>query len=502
MSAFDGLVSAALIGTDRRAPEAPEVGGALGEALAGQPWSASPAAAVLVAAALAAIHRRAGALPTTVGADALPSAAPAEAAAVCPPGAATLLRRLLADADGRAALPEWLERVHARGERAPFALLPDLLDIGNDDRELQANLLPAIGSRGLWLAAQHPEWWTWAVPQLAARDPAASATASEDPWLVGSLELRVAELARLRATEPETARALIESTWAQDPPGPRARFIAALRPGLGPQDEPLLERALADGRKEVRAEAIALLSALDGSAYRERMAARLRPLVSVTGTLRRRLAVALPGELDPAAKRDGLRAAQRDGLGPQSALLADLVASAGLAFWTTAGLGAETPADVLRLARGTDHEKALRLGWQTAAAREREPAWCVALAVQDHLPALLSGLPAAVAEPAALELLGTAGKPEQAWLAWALFDALDGPWSTAFSTAAIRLVADGKDGGIDRPMQRTVGRRLNAASLADAAARLSRRPDGAPSLDALRHLLDLRQSLIRELPTP
>ena len=60
-------------------------------------------------------------------------------------------------------------------------------------------------------------------------------------------------------------------------------FLDSLRTGLGPQDEPFLEQALADRSRNVRAVAAELLSALPGSALAARMAAaRPRACVDVT----------------------------------------------------------------------------------------------------------------------------------------------------------------------------------------------------------------------------
>ena len=84
-------------------------------------------------------------------------------------------------------------------------------------------------------------------------------------------------------------RARIPERWETDSAQDRALAVAALAVGLGPADEPFLERCLDDRAKGVREEAQRLLDRLPGSARAARMAARLRPLISVSGTLRKEL---------------------------------------------------------------------------------------------------------------------------------------------------------------------------------------------------------------------
>ena len=57
---------------------------------------------------------------------------------------------------------------------------------------------------------------------------------------------RVAVLAGVRAHDPAAARELVRSTWATDSARDRRAHLEALRIGLGPDDEPLLEDGLDD----------------------------------------------------------------------------------------------------------------------------------------------------------------------------------------------------------------------------------------------------------------
>lgn len=446
---------------------------------------------MLGAAALAATHRRAGQLPATLP-DEAPAPAPPEPTTACPPAAVTLLDRLLGDPEGSILVAEWLDRVAARSEHAAPILLPLLLERGRTDRSLRPAVLRAGGARAGWLASQHPPWSWAATGQTSSTDHQAT-------WETGSAEARTMVLRDLRATDPGAARSLIQSTWEQDPPPDRAAFLATLRDGLGPDDEPLLERALDDRRKEVRTVAADLLATLPGSAYRERMARRLRALIKAEGRLRRRLAVDLPPPPDAAAKRDGIPSSARQGLGERAAALADIVAGAGLELWTGELTGATEPHAVLRLARGTDHETALRLGWQAAARRERHATWCVALATDMHDARLLADLSPADAEPAAIALVE---RSEGHHLAAAL-TALPGPWGPALSTVAVDRLSTHLASVWERPALRAVGARLHPSAVPAAIITLGEKRDAAPTaVDTLLRILDLRRILIRELPTP
>ena len=120
-----------------------------------------------------------------------------------------------------------------------------------------------LGERGRWLAARNPDW-SWVADEGRAEQAAD----------------RVSAVAALRHADPDAGRALVEQTWSTDGAQHRAAAVAALVVGLGPADEPFLERCLDDRAKSVREEACRLLDRLPGSARAARMADRLRPLLT------------------------------------------------------------------------------------------------------------------------------------------------------------------------------------------------------------------------------
>ena len=163
-----------------------------------------------------------------------------------------------------------------------------------------------LDHRGEWLAAQRPDW-SW-VPDALSGAVARSAAAeqSDVDWAHLPSSERLPVLAVVRADDPARARSLVESTWTSDSARDRAAHLGALRVGLDPEDEPLLERALDDRAASVRDAAAVLLDGLPGSARAGRMAERLRPLIQPKGVLKRSLEMALPDPPDAAGVRDGL----------------------------------------------------------------------------------------------------------------------------------------------------------------------------------------------------
>lgn len=207
-------------------------------------------------------------------------------------------------------LPQWLAAANARGFAPPAEALPALLDAARGRTDLRAPALRFAGPRALWLARLNPEWRfvLRAAPGGDASLPGPEESGRvEKLWQEGLFAERVALLASLRSRAPDTARALLESTWPTERAEDRLMFLDSLRTGLGERDEPFLEAALADRSRNVRATAAELLSALPGSALAARMAVRAGACVAVdhTGDTPT-LVVKAPHECDAGMERDGV----------------------------------------------------------------------------------------------------------------------------------------------------------------------------------------------------
>ncbi|MBO3742106.1 SWIM zinc finger family protein [Actinoplanes flavus] len=343
----------------------------------------SAAAALLEAAAVALTCRRAGVAPES-GRVPMP-AAPAETVAPLPAAASARLARILgggAPGGGhheQELLAQWLAAAAARGGIVPPAILPALLEAGRRNVSVRADLATVAGRRGAWLAGQRADW-RWLLSEAPATPAGTGADDGVAAWLgrlarewaTASSAERLGHLAALRRADPDQARALVESTWAEESSENRARFLGAFGPGLSLRDEPLLERALDDRRKEVREAALELLRNLPGAALGRRMAERAHAAVRFDAS--GRLSVDPPAELDRDLRRDGVGAAPVRGVGAGAWLLEEVVAGAPLDTWT-----ALDPPGWLDAARGHDWAAPLLHGWAKAAVVQRDPRWATAL---------------------------------------------------------------------------------------------------------------------------
>ena len=147
MRGWDGLVSSALLGTERRPPHFEELPEPIQERLG--------EGGLLDAAALATVYKRAGRKPLAE-LEPLP-AAPGEDRPLPRPVA---IRRLAAMLSGfqTAALGEWLRAADAKGWGVPPEHLPALADYARGRAEYRPLVVAAAGRRASWLAELNPEW--------------------------------------------------------------------------------------------------------------------------------------------------------------------------------------------------------------------------------------------------------------------------------------------------------------------------------------------------------
>lgn len=179
-----------------------------------QDYENDPAAALLAAAAVAGIASAAGYSPEHLPNITTPVAGQ-DQFDLLPEPAARCLKRILAG-EFKELLPEALALATEHHYSLPPELLPALLDRGISARYLP--IQAASGARGQWLAERNPAW-----AYILDRPP-------EETWRHGPRQGRMAALQNLRAVDPAQARALLESTWAQDSPQDRAAFIPSWLP--------------------------------------------------------------------------------------------------------------------------------------------------------------------------------------------------------------------------------------------------------------------------------
>ncbi|MBD0423104.1 hypothetical protein H0H10_28770 [Streptomyces sp. TRM S81-3] len=456
--AWEELVTSALLGTERRTPP--------GHA----PGRAAPTA-LLDAAAVETVRRRAGLRPARSAERLEP--APEDPRPPLPAAAARRLTMLLADRPGTAGggrrgtapdlmelLPQWLAAANARGFAAPPQTLPALLDAARGRTDLRPATLTFAGPRALWLARLNPDWRfaLRAAPGGGAALPRPEDTARvRQLWEEGLFAERVALLAALRARDAAGARELLASTWPTERAEDRLMFLDSLRTGLGPQDEPFLERALADRSRNVRATAAELLSALPGSALAARMAARALTCVSVDRTgAAPAIVVEAPHECDADMERDGVVPKPPAGRGERSWWFGQLVEAAPLGTWP-ARLGGRTPEEIVALPVADDWQSELHAAWCRAAVRQRDAGWARALLGSPTAPE--AGGPGAVSLAERAKLLGTLNAGERAeWVAgfiathglseaFQLLGMCAVPWAAPLGRAVVDALNIARDAG-------------------------------------------------------
>jgi hypothetical protein len=358
MSYWPELVDAAVLGSGRAAPPAPKAGVLDG--------AAGPAPELLDLAALTSRARRAGYVAAAAADRQAPEPAPLDDRPLVTAAAARRLAELIETGELDLVI-EWMRLLAASGRQPPAALLPELLTIATKSARARTAITPALGPLAAWLARANPAWH-WVSAHTAPPDVST--------WTTETHAVRREMLARLRRADPEQARELVLSTWSGDSARDRAAFLAALTDGLRPDDEPLLNRALADRSTEVRRTAADLLARLPGSAFSRRAAARAAETVRVIpGPDWPHLVVTPPADATEEMRADGIDPSPPKGAGRQAWLLRQVVAAAPAASWPA------EPAALL--ARAASHEWAtpLMTGWTDAAVRDRDRLWVEALLV-------------------------------------------------------------------------------------------------------------------------
>lgn len=362
------LVSA-LLGTERREPPT----------LAAASQQGSAEQRLLDTAALVGLYRRAGL--ATQSAQAPAQTLPDQDLPELSQRAGHYLALML-EGQHRQLIPEWLQACSSYKRRIPSMLLPRILDYGKNQPSLQPDILPVLGTRGQWLAAQNPDW---AYVRL---DPALL------DWETGSRADRLVLLQHLHRHSPAEAIARLDASWSTERAEERALFVSALEANLSAQDQPFLESILNDRSKEVRQRAAMLLARIPGSTLAQRMIQRAEALLhwtaAVSGNvllLRRgspaSLSVGLPESYDDSMKRDGIEQRPVGNFkgGERAWWLFQILQAIPPGHWTARWK--EQPVAILEAAAKTEWEDLLLSAWTEASISFADPAWAEAILQRD-----------------------------------------------------------------------------------------------------------------------
>jgi hypothetical protein len=422
-SLWQSVVSAALLGTERQPFTVPTATGKLGQVLV-QIKSLAAEASLLTTAATLSLYQQAGWMPETCAvATQLPSSL--DDLPRCSAHAARLLQQML-QGQYTEGLSEWLTLATQVEQRVPELCLPELLDLGRQRRDLRTAILPVLGQRGRWLAAQNPDW-SYAVEVTTAED-----------WETGNTSARLLYLQDLRLRKPDHARELLQATWKQESAGDRAKFLETFRTGLSMIDESFLEDALADRGKEVRRIAADLLANLPESHLCQRMIKRLESLVKFKKAVGRLYAfdVSLPEIYDATMQQDGIELKPRSAIGERAWWLQQIIGATPLTFWQQSA--SISIAELLKIAQVGEWKEVFIKGWLLATQRQRHQQWARGLLQHlrdlssDELQNLLKILTAEQREELMMRLIQSEGNYVRSSYVWTIvleISRYHEPWS-------------------------------------------------------------------------
>ncbi|MBL0886222.1 DUF5691 domain-containing protein [Myceligenerans indicum] len=456
MSTWNQILSAALVGTDRRPCVLPGEDPVLGGVL---PPGPTDAAGLLHAAGSLTLAGRAsaGASGTThqegtevvmaVSGDAPPPERDDRAAVPRP--ASRRLAGLLSGSqseENQRLVVAWLRLAEETDRRVPYDQLPALLDLGTRRRDARGPVLALGGPRARWLAAHDLQRWSWVVRASGDRPGTPSSdlidVSDRSVWDDGDVHAKVACLAALRAQDPAAGRALLLESWGELRATDLAMLVPVVRDTLEPADEEWLERAL-DAGVRAREAAASLLLRLPGSGLVGRMGDRVRSWVSDADGV---LQVALPHDLDADLRRDGivLKPPASTRQGQRAWWFEQVVAAAPLDAWT--GL-AHDPAELPDRKIVPDLGAELCRGLARAAAREEDFVTAVRLgtdprAGHDFLREIAGTLDAEAAAVVAVALLRSGGA--RVARIDLVLDAVAAPWPDDVSDAVLDYLTPSK----------------------------------------------------------
>ncbi|MEV4235895.1 MULTISPECIES: DUF5691 domain-containing protein [unclassified Nocardia] len=501
------LTSVALLGTARRAADPARLEAPV--AAVATRLRTDPALLLLESAALRGAFARGG---VSVSTAAEPEPAVDDARRLLPRAAASRLARLLRDRSPF--LPEWFAGAAPFDYRAPDALCALLLEQAKANTDLREPLLRLAGTRGRWLADQHPDWRDL-VPRGHSDAP------TEQSWLFGQPSERREWLIELRGRDAKAAREALTAAWPKESGPLKAELLAVLADGISADDEPLLETALDDRRSDVRRVAAGLLPLLPNSAFTQRVTRRSSAWVTVEHLLLHpNLVVRIPEELDDADRRDGINdrtvefTYRWDGAPDlRAGRLRQLVAATPLTHWESE-LGA--PDKATRAKISDRFRQPLFDGWVDATLAQHDPAWARAL--------FDAGVPTDLAMLRRRELFALLPLPDRtthllqldgAWLSEleALLPAMGHPWPEPLAQHLILLLFERARAAAKRPEAHGTGPNAHRSLLSAAAVHLpvtaartttavARRctdPNWERAFDQLAHDLNHRSMMLEEL---
>lgn len=221
----------------------------------------------LQSAALLSNYRRCGFIPMG-GNNGLMTIAPEEEKAYASNEAHTALEDILVSGN-QALLHYWLKQCENAHQLIKPALLPDIIDLGNQHKHLRQLISTCMGQRGKWLM-QWNESWRWSAP-----------SSYDDAWENGSTSERKAVLTKIREQDAAKGLALLREIWLRENAATRAELLESLRTGAGAADLPWLEPLMEEKSVKVRDAAMAILKTIPESNILQRYWTFLKESITI-----------------------------------------------------------------------------------------------------------------------------------------------------------------------------------------------------------------------------
>ncbi len=297
---------------------------------------------------------------------------------ICSQNAADNLREILNN-NFNEMLTEWCLIASSNDIVVPPEYLPDIFESAMKLPEKQRYVIQrVIGKRGQWLSLHNARW----------KDVFVIKELSEEQWLTGSREERLALLKHLRVISPAKARGLLEQTWPEETPDDRAAFLECMKAGISLDDEDFLEQSLDDKRKPVRTAAADLLARISGAKLCQRMSARVKELIKYQpvqkGLLKKKKAeieVTLPDIKDKELLRDGADPVKAGKMGQKAVAMANIIGMTPLSFWSQYESDIES---FIMTCMSSEFSTSFALGFSIAAVRQQDKDWAKVLILNCH----------------------------------------------------------------------------------------------------------------------
>ncbi|MBP9089989.1 hypothetical protein KBI23_03110 [bacterium] len=462
-SPFYELTETAILGTDRKPLNRILAGGDLGKTIAdlsereGQGENQSPERVLIDQLTTLSIARKAG-IHANVFENPIAVCPPESQQKVSERSLALLVQILALETKGSELRPskmvaDWLSYCAEANQRVPEEFVPRLLSLGRNISDLHQLIAKCCGEHFAWLISLNQEWRTaYKIQEPDQPDDSDQIQALVNTFETADQKERYQALLTMRQHDAQAALTLLSSIFEKESFDSKILFLKALNISLSLSDEPFLEDvALADRRKEVRAQAAAQLCLIANSRFQQRMIARADQYLAYNKN-ENRFAITLPDKLEDSMSRDGIieNLSIDSRLGQKATWLCQIVSLVPASHWQKRfALSAK---EILKVATAnSEWSLALTLALINSAAKfgEVEIQQAILECGEIHLTdsqsglLLLKALPHALLENLILQKLPSWSRPsEQAPRLdlWYYLEQVDFNWSEQFTREIMKFI--------------------------------------------------------------